>query len=512
MGEERAAVGIEALGQVSVNVKQLPRAVAFYRDALELPLVLDTPGMAFFQCGATRLMLSVPTGAEFDHPGSVLYLTVRELPAPAALHRAAGRARPVHGLLPRPRGEHAGPDVRGRRPRAVLTGPASPAMAIPGLDAPIKKLIDIGLVAVLAYFVIVGLKGAKSRLALAGLTIVSGVYLLARLLRLPLTAWVLQGFIALFVVIIVVVFQEDIRRVFERIATLGLRRDRPVPGDDTIAVIARSVFELARARCGLLLVLPGEEPLERHLEGGTPLDALLSDDLIQSLFEPRSTTHDGAVVIEGNRAKLFGAHLPLSQDFDQLARRGTRHAAALGLAERTDALAIIVSEERGQVSVAFDGRLAEIHSRGLLESILRRFAGRASAIEAPRRGLPALLRQRGREILLALSASFVLWLLVVPGSETAEATFAVPVMVENLPPGYELLDHEPREVRVTVAGLRRDLVFLQPNRLRVGVDAFLVQLGRRSFEIPVQSVRRPAAFTVIAVEPERVTVKVRETR
>jgi uncharacterized protein (TIGR00159 family) len=385
-------------------------------------------------------------------------------------------------------------------------------MAIPGLDAPIKKLIDIGLVAVLAYFVIVGLKGAKSRLALAGLTIVSGVYLLARLLRLPLTAWVLQGFIALFVVIIVVVFQEDIRRVFERIATLGLRRDRPVPGDDTIAVIARSVFELARARCGLLLVLPGEEPLERHLEGGTPLDALLSDDLIQSLFEPRSATHDGAVVIEGNRAKLFGAHLPLSQDFDQLARRGTRHAAALGLAERTDALAIIVSEERGQVSIAFDGRLAEIHSRGLLEAILRRFAGRASAIEAPRRGLPGLLRQRGREILLALSAAFVLWLLVVPGSETAEATFAVPVQVENLPPGYELLDHEPREVRVTVAGLRRDLVFLQPNRLRVNVDAFLVQLGRRSFEIPAQSVKHPAAFTVVAVEPERVTLKVRETR
>jgi uncharacterized protein (TIGR00159 family) len=385
-------------------------------------------------------------------------------------------------------------------------------MAIPGLDAPIKKLIDIGLVAVLVYFVIVGLKGARSRLALLGLAIVSGVYLLARLLGLPLTAWILQGFIALFVVIIVVVFQEDIRRVFERIASLGVRRQRAVPGDDTIAVIARSVFDLARDRCGVLLVLAGDEPLERHLEGGTPLDALLSDDLIQSLFEPRSATHDGAVVIEGNRAKLFGAHLPLSQDFDQLARRGTRHAAALGLAERTDALAIIVSEERGQVSIALDGRLAEIHSRGLLESILRRFAGRTAAIEAPRRGLPGLLRQHGREVLVALLAAFALWLLVVPGSETAEATFVIPLAVENLPPGYELVDYQPREVRVTVHGLRRDLVFLQPNRLKAGVDAFLVQLGRRSFEIPLQAVRHPAAFTVTAVEPERVTVKVHETR
>lgn len=98
MGEERAAVGIEALGQVSVNVKQLPRAVAFYRDALELPLVLDTPGMAFFQCGATRLMLSVPTGAEFDHPGSVLYLTVRDIEASHAALAARGVSflRPPH--------------------------------------------------------------------------------------------------------------------------------------------------------------------------------------------------------------------------------------------------------------------------------------------------------------------------------------------------------------------------------------------------------------------------------
>jgi methylmalonyl-CoA/ethylmalonyl-CoA epimerase len=98
VGEERAAVGIEALGQVSVNVKQLARAVAFYRDALELPLVLDSPGMAFFQCGATRLMLSVPTGAEFDHPGSVLYLTVRDIEASHAALAARGVSflRPPH--------------------------------------------------------------------------------------------------------------------------------------------------------------------------------------------------------------------------------------------------------------------------------------------------------------------------------------------------------------------------------------------------------------------------------
>ncbi len=385
-------------------------------------------------------------------------------------------------------------------------------MAIPGLDAPLKKLIDIGLVAVLVYFVIIGLRGARSRLALLGLAFVSGIYLVARQLGLPLTAWIFQGFLALFVVFIVVVFQEDIRRVFERIATFGLRRPRKAPPDDAIELIATSVFDLARVKCGALIVIPGEDALERHVEGGVPLDAVLSEELLQSLFETHSTTHDGAVVIEGNRAKVFGAHLPLSQDFEQLARRGTRHAAALGLAELTDALCILVSEERGRVSIAHDGQLAEIYSRGLLVSILRRFAGRAAPVESPRRGVARLVGRHGREVLVALVVAFALWLLVVPGSERAEATFVVPVEVQNLPPGFELVGFEPREVRVTVLGLRRDLVLLQPNRLKVDVDAFLVQLGRRSFEIPTQSVKHPGAFIVTGVEPDRVTVRVREGR
>jgi predicted enzyme related to lactoylglutathione lyase len=98
MGEQRTPVGLERVGQVSVNVKQLDRAVAFYRDALELPLLLDTPGMAFFDCGGTRLMLSVPTSAEFDHPGSVLYFAVADIEAAhaALVARGVSFRRPPH--------------------------------------------------------------------------------------------------------------------------------------------------------------------------------------------------------------------------------------------------------------------------------------------------------------------------------------------------------------------------------------------------------------------------------
>lgn len=382
-------------------------------------------------------------------------------------------------------------------------------MSPAGLAATLLRLVDIGLVAVLLYFVIVWLRSARSRLALLGLAIIAGVYLAARLAGLTLTAWVFQGFIVLAVIVIVFLFQEDIRRVFERIAVLGLRRGRRVPAKQTIETVVRSVFDLAHRRHGALLVVPGRESIERHVEGGVRLDGAISSELLESLFDPHTPTHDGAVILEGDRVLRFGAHLPLSQDFGQLSRRGTRHAAALGLAERTDALAIVVSEERGHVSVAHDGRLGEIYSRGLLTSILHRFGGHVSASDDPAARPKHLLRRHGREVLLALLASVILWALVVPGSETGLTTLRVPVRIRNVPPGYELVDYEPREVEVEVTGLRRDLVFLQPSRLRIDVDVFLVQLGRRTFDLPVPAIRNPASMTVAAVKPETVTVRVR---
>jgi hypothetical protein len=258
-------------------------------------------------------------------------------------------------------------------------------------------------------------------------------------------------------------------------------------------------------RTGALIVLPGREPIERHVAGGIPLDGRISEPLLLSLFDPSSPGHDGAVTVEGDRVTRFAVHLPLSTDAAQLAGSGTRHAAALGLAERSDALCLVVSEERGVVSVARDGRLARLPGAEALAGELRRFLARRDPRSGEKRSRLRLVMARWPEALLALMASAGLWVLLVPGSAVDQFERQVPVVVENLPNGFRIENLDPPEVRVVFEGSRRSLVLAGTDpRAEVHVDAFLVQLGRRTFEIDPSDVYGPEGWTPLRVEPNRV--------
>ena len=216
-------------------------------------------------------------------------------------------------------------------------------------------LVDIAVVALLLWGLVVWTR--RARMALLGLAFLGVFYhLIAQQFKLQLTTWILQGFFAALVVVVVVVFQDDLRRLFEQIARLSLRRKAPRPDPSSLGTLTRGLYQLAAKRRGALVVLPGREPIERHfLQHGVPLDAEISEELLDSLFDPGSAGHDGALVMQNNRIKEFGVHLPLSENRDELKGAGTRHAAALGLAERSDALCLVVSEERGTIGIASAG-------------------------------------------------------------------------------------------------------------------------------------------------------------
>ena len=222
--------------------------------------------------------------------------------------------------------------------------------------------LDIAIVAVLLWMLIVWLRTTRARPAFVGLGILGIVYLVVQQLELRLTVRIFQGFFAAVVLMLIVIFQDDLRRLFERIAVAGLRPRRARPGPGVIEILTRAAAELASSRTGALIVIPGRDPLGRHLEGGVHLRGRISEALLLSLFDPHSVGHDGAVIVEGNEVSRFGVHLPLSSDPAALGPGGTRHAAALGLAERNDALCIVVSEERGTISVARNGRLRQLAS------------------------------------------------------------------------------------------------------------------------------------------------------
>jgi hypothetical protein len=276
-------------------------------------------------------------------------------------------------------------------------------------------------------------------------------------------------------------------------------------------LLVRSVAHLASTRTGALLVIPGAEDIERHVQGGVSLSGDLSEPLLLSLFDASSPGHDGAVILRGSQVERFAVHLPLSSNRAQLGQGGTRHAAALGLSERTDALCIVVSEERGKVSVASHGVLRTLQRPEELADELDRFLQEMSP-EKP--GEPLWHRIRGvwKEASASILLAALLWVVFVPGSSVTAVTHRVPVLVNNLPRGYVLEEVDPPEVEVTLQGRRRDAYLVNRASLGIRLDALLVKLGRRTFEITPADLEHPPSLTVVGVVPDHVRLSVRHEK
>ena len=339
-----------------------------------------------------------------------------------------------------------------------------------------------------------------------GLGFLGLLYLVALQFELQLTAWIFQGFFAALVILLVVVFQDDLRRLFERIAAVGLRRRPRAPEGGTTTELVRAAIQLGRSRTGALVVVPGREPLGRHVQGGFVADACVTTELLLSIFNPEAPGHDGAVVVAGDRIERFAAHLPLSDDRDQLADRGTRHAAALGLAELSDALCVAVSEERGTISVAVGGQLRTLSRPEHLMGELRQHLARSGSLPAPR---PWRKWRRGLlDGFAALLLAVCGWLFLVPGETMVHGTRKVPVVVKNMPSGYWLEKVEPAAVEVTFKGSRR--AFLLADNISLIIDASLVRLGRRTFAVERDDLDHSEELEFLRAKPGKVRVTVRQ--
>ena len=387
-------------------------------------------------------------------------------------------------------------------------------MHTPLLHIAPTDLVDIAVVGLLLWALIAWTRRVHTRMALLGLAFLSVFYLIAQQFKLQLTTWIFQGFFVWLVVVVVVVFQDDLRRLFEQIATLSLRRKAPRPDPSSLGTLTRGLCQLAAKRRGALVVLPGRGPIERHfLQHGVPLDAEISEELLDSLFDPGSAGHDGALVMENNRVKEFGVHLPLSENRDELKGGGTRHAAALGLAEHSDALCLVVSEERGTIGIATQGQLEILDNpdAGKLADRIRNYLQHAGTQVNARRER----RRWGRRLvegLLSFALALGAWLAFVPGATLEEAVLQVSVAVENMPEGYALKDVKPPEVEIAVAGPRRAMFLASNADFEVVIDANLVRLGRRTFEVSAQSVRHATGLKITSIKPEKVKLTVQKVR
>jgi diadenylate cyclase len=373
------------------------------------------------------------------------------------------------------------------------------------------EVVDIIFVAVLLYTAIVWARQTRAAFVVRGILILGGIYIIARYLDLQMTAWVFQGFFAIFLIMIVVIFQEELRQFFERIAVWSLARKRiPALGSHTSDILVRTLSDLAKEHVGALIVIRGNDPLERHITGGIPLDGKLSGPLLKSIFDPHSPGHDGAVLVEQDSITRFAAHLPLSKNLTQLSNVGTRHSAALGLAELTDVLCIVVSEERGTISFARDGKLREVENLQQLGAVIDSFL--RTKFPSTQQSNISLQFFRENWIAKAISLSLAIgfWYIFVPGSKTVQVSYRIPVSVENLPADLRVEEIEPPVVNATFSGPRRAFYLFDARKIRVAIDVSMADLGRRTFNISEQNIRYPKELTLQELNPSTLKLFVKK--
>jgi len=243
-----------------------------------------------------------------------------------------------------------------------------------GLDV-LRVLVDVSLVAFFIYRFIMLIRGTRAVQLIKGLVVLVAASFLARALNLVTISWILSQLQLMIVVALPVVFQPELRRALERLGR-GKFFARPISFlgvedmSRLINELVRGVQVLAKTRTGALIVLERETGLNDYIETGLKLDGVVSSELLVNIFVPGTPFHDGAAIIRGDRAVAVGCFLPLT-DTPYLSKQlGTRHRAALGITEISDAIAIVVSEETGTVSVAEEGRLTRYLDEKNLKEIL----------------------------------------------------------------------------------------------------------------------------------------------
>jgi diadenylate cyclase len=233
--------------------------------------------------------------------------------------------------------------------------------------------LDIGIIWFLIYRLLQMLRGSRAMQMIVGLAVVLMAYVLSRGLGLFTLNWILDNFLASIILVIIVIFQSDIRRALTQVGTAPrFGAEKMVQRrEDIIEEVTEAVRNLTSRRIGALVVVEREVGLNEYIEIGTRLDARVSRELIESIFLPGSPIHDGALVIQKRRVTAVRCVLPLSANPNLRSTMGTRHRAAIGVTEETDAVAIVVSEQEGTIALVVGGNVTEKLDASRLGNALR---------------------------------------------------------------------------------------------------------------------------------------------
>jgi diadenylate cyclase len=375
-----------------------------------------------------------------------------------------------------------------------------------------QDVIDILFLAVVVYYLYLWFWGTKAFKALVGLLVLGIVFTVARFWGLFLTTWVFQILWQVLIVLIIILFQTEIRQVLERVNPLQMIGLRTFPkSTDWISNFATGVFSLATRKIGALIIIERTDWVEELVTGGVPLEGEASPELLMSVFQKESPLHDGALLIRKGRVAKVACYLPLSSAEKLPKDWSTRHRAALGLSERCDAWIVVVSEERGEISLARGGQMTHVASPEQLCKLVE------EATTPPRptgvtwgETVRALIVRQWPLKTGALGLVCFLWLLLA-GQQNFEVKLKVPLKIKNVPDKMEILDPVNPEVQITVRGLRKDVGTLNKRNVDAEIDLSMARFGNRVFRITRDHIGLPNdRINLVYIDPPQMEFKLKE--
>ena len=374
-----------------------------------------------------------------------------------------------------------------------------------------QDAIDILFLTVVAYHLYLWFQGTKAFKALVGLSALGLIYTAAQLWGLFLTTWMFQILWQVLIILLIILFQSEIRQVLERInpfRAFGWRKlSRPTVW---IKIFSESCFVLVKRKVGALIIVERIDGVDELITGGVFLEGEPGTELLLSIFQKESLLHDGAVVIREGRVVRVGAYLPMSSAEGLPRAWGTRHRAAVGLSERCDAWVVVISEERSEVSLARSGQMIKVDTVDELSGLV------LDALNPPTPEQVALLDRirslvmyRWRLKLGMLCLISALWLSFA-GQQNFQVSLQVPLEVKNLPTEMEIVKPINPVVKITIRGLRKDASTVQPDEVNARVDLSPAGLGQTVFRISRDEiVLLNEQVDVVGIDPSEISFEFR---
>jgi uncharacterized protein (TIGR00159 family) len=363
--------------------------------------------------------------------------------------------------------------------------------------------LDILILTYVFYHLYLWLRKKKALRMILAILALPLFYIFARWIDLPLSVWGLQNLWPVILIVLVVIFQEEIREVLGNVSLPAFFFGSPEKlTPKTIDQIIAAAFQMADKKIGGLIVLQKGDDLSELIREKTPVDAELGEDILISIFNSQSPLHDGAVIVQGGRIRHAAALLPLSKSTSIPKEWGTRHRAGVGITEISDAECIIISEERGEVLLACKGNLEKKKGREDLKKSLADLTPEGDTKDKERAWPKRIFEDLPRKGLFFVLVC-LLWVFVI-GIRQGEVGFNIPIEYYSVPQNLTIQGEPPKEVNVRLKGSERLLSSLKPDQIRMRVDLSAARQGNNQISLSETNINTGPGISVTKLYPRNI--------